>query len=149
MQDTIFKTKILGFVFDYNPIYLALIFLIYAILLLVLCKKELRSIVIKEKRRTINVGYYYSYNWSTTFILVIPLLIYHIGLFFKEIPISIHGLVSTNVISLQSQSTNALNFDKILLDNLKANEGSVLIILLFISIIINIYDFLSYFLKKR
>lgn len=148
MNGNAFKSEILKWFFSISPNILSLFWIFFGLLLIIFCKEQLRSIEIRENNRIINVGYLFSFNWSITSLIIAPLLIYHVALFFNEIPISIYGLMETNVLVTRANLASSIPYNLYLTNILLKNETIIIILILLGTLLINIYDFFSYFLRR-
>jgi len=141
-----FAHEVINRIFSLEPHVLALIFLVYGILLYVLCPKSLRKIKYQHPGGILHVGYYQSLNWIGVSLFLGPLMIFVIGVFFKLLPDIINEL--ERICSFVPQPGTGKNFTEYFREFIVSYDKYVIFPLIFILIIFNIYDFYSYFLKK-
>lgn len=130
-----------------KPVLLGIISLLYGVFVLAVCPKKLRHIDIPDGEKTYDGGYYASYNWSITSLIIIPLLVYYFASFSNQLPLAIKCIQDNGLIIARDSGNNA-DLSLILVSWMKKVDRYGIPIIILITIIINLYDYFSYFNKK-
>lgn len=136
----VFDNNIFTFFYYLSPFWVLTFFLFLGLLTFLICPKTLYSIKYKNQ----DVGFLRSYNWSIILPFMVPFAMFFILSFYQSIPNAITNLVSARVISTSNTSDTTKVIESLLLKN----DLFWIFSLFIITILINLFDFLSYFRER-
>lgn len=142
----IFDKNLFTLIYFQSPFIILMAFFILGLISIILCPKEIRIIKINSSNGIIDVGFLSSYNWSFIQPIVVPISLFVVVSLYQNLTKLINNLINTQIILSKSSSDNIY---ETVSSSICSSDYLWMIILLFTSFILNLFDFLSYYTDKE